>query len=69
MPTLQVDNINGKHLDAVYGEGEPSAHLYFFFGKSADGHSLGHYQILVPGNPGNGNSLELPSMAAGLLNL
>ena len=34
MPTLQVDNINGKHLDAVYGEGEPSAHYIFFWARA-----------------------------------
>ena len=48
----------------MFGEGEPSSHLYFFFGKSTDGHSFGHYEILAPASKSASRTdcLELPEV-------
>lgn len=70
---MQVGDIDGQPLDAVYGQGEPSAHLYFFFGKGLDGHAFSHYEVLAAPDTKLCRSIsgcvELPCEAAWLISV
>ncbi len=56
--TQQVGLIDDKQIDAVYGDGEPTHHLYFEFLWGAEGtHQFGHYSVLVPSANANKHKL------------